>query len=105
MNVIVPLIPPQIGNEQSREPYIYMNFQRVDIGIKFCLDYAHRNGFSVHKNHISRSRKDKSIIGQEFVCSKEGFRSKKSLESNKQLYETIKGCKVMLYFSKKEEGK
>jgi len=83
-----------------------MKFQSLDIGFKFHLDYAYRNDFSVRKNRISRSRNDKSIIGQEFViCSKEGFHSKKSLESNKQRDETREGCKVMIYMSKKEEEK
>ncbi|KAK4371467.1 hypothetical protein RND71_010942 [Anisodus tanguticus] len=78
MNAIVPFIP-QLVDEEPREPYIGMEFQSLDILFKFYLDYAHRNGFSVCKNRITRSRKDKSIIGQEFVCSKEEFRSKMRL--------------------------
>ena len=104
MNAVVSFVP-QLGEQELREPYIGMEFQSLDTGFKFYLDYAHRNGFSVRKNRISRSRKDKSIIGQEFVCSKEGFRSKKCLESNKQRDETREGCKVMIYMSKKEEEK
>ena len=78
MNAVVSFVP-QLGEQELREPYIGMEFQSLDTGFKFYLDYAHRNGFSVRKNRISRSRKDKSIIGQEFVCSKEGFRSKNVL--------------------------
>ncbi|KAK4726734.1 hypothetical protein R3W88_031651 [Solanum pinnatisectum] len=70
-----------------------MEFQSLAITFKFYLDYAHRSGFSVRKNRITRSRKDKSIIGQEFVCSKEGFCSKKSLEKNIQRDETREGAK------------
>ena len=76
MNAVVSFVP-QLGEQELREPYIGMEFQSLDTGFKFYLDYAHRNGFSVRKNRISRSRKDKSIIGQEFVCSKERFRLKK----------------------------
>ncbi|MCE0481537.1 hypothetical protein HAX54_039348 [Datura stramonium] len=79
MNAIAPFIP-QLGDEEPREPYIGMEFQSLDVAFKFYLGYVHRNGFSVRKNRISRSRKGKSIIGQEFVCSKEGFRSKKVLK-------------------------
>ncbi|KAK4716977.1 hypothetical protein R3W88_015315 [Solanum pinnatisectum] len=86
MNAVVPFIP-QLGDQELREPYIGMDFQSLDTGFKFYLDYAHRNDFSVPKNQISRSRKDKSIIGQEFVCSKEGFRSKKVLISNEMRLE------------------
>jgi len=96
---------PHFGDEESRVPYIGMEFQSLDIAFKFYLDYAHRSDFSVRKNRITRSRKDKSIIGQEFVCSKEGFRSKKSLEKNMQRDETREGCKVLIYLSKKEAEK
>ncbi|PHT93352.1 hypothetical protein T459_01234 [Capsicum annuum] len=71
MNAVVPFTP-QFDNEETRVPYIGMEFQSPDIAYKFYLDYADRSGFSVR---ISRSRTDKSIIDQEFVCSKEGFRS------------------------------
>uniref|UniRef100_K4BWU5 FAR1 domain-containing protein n=1 Tax=Solanum lycopersicum TaxID=4081 RepID=K4BWU5_SOLLC len=62
MNAVVSFVP-QLGEQELREPYIGMEFQSLDTGFKFYLDYAHRN--------------DKFIIGQEFVCSKEGFRLKK----------------------------
>ncbi|PHT90989.1 hypothetical protein T459_06102 [Capsicum annuum] len=70
---VVPFTP-QFGDEESRVPYISMKFQSPDVAYKFYLDYAHRSGFNVRKNRISRSRIDKSIIDQEFVCSKEEFR-------------------------------
>ena len=68
---------PQLVDQEWKETCIVMKFQSLDIGFKFYLEYAYCNGFSVRKNRISRSRKDKSIIGPEFVCSKEGFRLKK----------------------------
>ncbi|KAM3325991.1 protein FAR1-RELATED SEQUENCE 5-like [Capsicum chacoense] len=83
MNAIVPFVL-QSGDEESREPYVGMEFQSLDVGFKFYLDYDHRNGFSVRKNRITRSRKDKSMIGREFVCSEEGFCLKKSLKSDKK---------------------
>jgi len=94
-----------IGVKNSKDPYISKEFQSLDDSFKFYLDYAHRNGFSVRRGRMTKSRKDKSIIGQEFVCSKQGFRSKKNLESNKPQDETREGCKALLYMSKKGEDK
>ncbi|KAK6773265.1 hypothetical protein RDI58_028503 [Solanum bulbocastanum] len=54
---------------------------------------------------MTKSRKDKSIIGQELVCSKQGFCSKKNLESKKPQHETREGCKALLSMSKKGEDK
>ncbi|KAM3201944.1 protein FAR1-RELATED SEQUENCE 5-like [Capsicum annuum] len=95
----------QSGDEESREPYIGMKFQSLDVRFKFYLDYTHHNGFSVRKNRITRSRKHKSMIDREFVCAKEEFHSKKSLKSDKKRDETREGCKAMMYLSKKEEEK
>lgn len=39
----------------------------------------------------------KSIVGQEFICSKKRFRSKKSPEKNVQRDETREGFKVFIY--------
>ncbi|KAM3319448.1 hypothetical protein P3S67_006648 [Capsicum chacoense] len=62
-----------IDVENSQDPYIGEEFQSLDDSFKFYLDYSHRSGFSVLRGRMVRSRKDKSIIGQEFVCSKQGF--------------------------------
>ncbi|PHT83972.1 hypothetical protein T459_12415 [Capsicum annuum] len=87
------------------DTYIGKEFQSLDDSFKFYLDYAHRTDFSVCRGLMTRSRKDKSIIGQEFLCSKKEFRSKKDLERNKLQDETRDGCKALLYISKKEEDK
>ncbi|PHT64447.1 hypothetical protein T459_31798 [Capsicum annuum] len=78
----------EIGQIVSN-PYIDKEFQSLDDSFKFYLDYAHHTNFN------------KSIIGQEFLCSKEEFRSKKDLERNKSQDETREGCKALLYISKK----
>ncbi|KAH0648889.1 hypothetical protein KY285_034137 [Solanum tuberosum] len=57
-----------IGVKNSKDPYISKEFLSLDDSFKFYLDYAHRNGFSVRRGRMTKSRKDKSIIGQEFVC-------------------------------------
>ncbi|KAM3282617.1 hypothetical protein P3S67_026262 [Capsicum chacoense] len=63
-------IVPYIDVENLQDPYIGKEFQPLDDSFKFYLDYAHRSGFSVRRGRMVRSRKDKSIIGREFVCSK-----------------------------------
>ncbi|PHU29441.1 hypothetical protein BC332_01534 [Capsicum chinense] len=65
------------------DPYIDKEFQSLDDSFKFYLVYAHRTDFSMRRGRMTRSRKDKSIIGQEFLCSKQEFHSKKDLERNK----------------------
>ncbi|KAG5616681.1 hypothetical protein H5410_016505 [Solanum commersonii] len=84
-----------IGVENSKDPYISNEFQSLDESFKFYLAYAHRSGFSVRCGRMTKSRKDKSIIGQEF----------KNLENNKPQDETREGCKALLYMSKKGEDK
>ncbi|PHT94390.1 hypothetical protein T459_02272 [Capsicum annuum] len=102
VNAIVPFVL-QSGDEESREPYVGMKFQSLDVEFKFYLDDAHRNGFSVHKNRITRSRKNKAMIDREFFCSKEEFRSKKSLKSDKIRDETREGCKTMCIYQRKKK--
>ncbi|KAG5615215.1 hypothetical protein H5410_015039 [Solanum commersonii] len=51
-----------IGVENSKDPYISKEFQSLDDSFKLYLDYAHRNGFSVRRGRMTKSRKDKSII-------------------------------------------
>ncbi|KAH0686258.1 hypothetical protein KY289_017017 [Solanum tuberosum] len=94
-----------IGVENSKDPYSSNEFQSLDDSFTFYLAYAHHSGFTVRRGRMTKSRKDKSIIGQEFVCSKQGFRSKKNLENNKPQDETREGCKALLYMSKKGEDK
>lgn len=70
---------PQLVDQELKETCIGMKFQSLDIEFKFYLEYAYCNGFSVHKNQISRLRKDKSIIGQELFVQKKDFVQRKVL--------------------------
>ena len=78
-------MPEDSTNEQI-EPrkevnlYVGMEFESLGDAFKCYSNYAHNKGFSVRRNRITKSRSNKSIIGQEFVCSKEGFRSEKILK-------------------------
>ena len=103
-------MPEDSTNEQI-EPrkevnlYVGMEFESLDDAFKCYSNYAHNKGFSVRRNRITKSRSDKSIIGQEFVCSKEGFRSKKDSKADMPRDKTRQGCKALVYVSQKEEGK
>ncbi|GLT53348.1 hypothetical protein SLA2020_266260 [Shorea laevis] len=64
--------------------------------------YARRKGFSIRKSH-SRLSKDKSIIGIEYVCSREGFRHKSYQEktyTNPKLAKTRIGYKAIMGLKK-----
>ncbi|XP_027182119.1 protein FAR1-RELATED SEQUENCE 5-like [Coffea eugenioides] len=103
-------MPEDSTNEQI-EPgkevnlYVGMEFESLGDAFKCYSNYAHNKGFSVRRNRITKSRSDKSIIGQEFVCSKEGFRSKKDSKADMPRDKTRQGCKALVYVSQKEKGK
>ncbi|KAJ6741191.1 FAR-RED IMPAIRED RESPONSIVE (FAR1) FAMILY PROTEIN-RELATED [Salix purpurea] len=62
---------------QPFEPYIGMEFESAEYAREFYELYGRRMGFTIRNNRTRRSLKDNSIIGREFVCSKEGFRGGK----------------------------
>ncbi|KAL3528212.1 hypothetical protein ACH5RR_012868 [Cinchona calisaya] len=52
-----------------------MEFQSINDAFKSYSNYARNRGFSIQKQCAIRSKKDKLAI--EFVCSKQGFSSRK----------------------------
>ncbi|CDP08742.1 unnamed protein product [Coffea canephora] len=64
-------MPEDSTNEQI-EPgkdvnlYVGMGFESLGDAFKCYSNYAHNKGFSVRRNRITKSRSNKSIIGQEF---------------------------------------
>ncbi|KAK4734370.1 hypothetical protein R3W88_008631 [Solanum pinnatisectum] len=46
-----------IGVENSKDPYNSDEFQSLDDSFKFYLAYAHRNGFSVRRGRMTKSRR------------------------------------------------
>ncbi|KAK9159544.1 hypothetical protein Syun_005885 [Stephania yunnanensis] len=97
------------GSLEPLEPYIGMEFKSLEAVREFYELYGMRTGFTIRNGHIRRSHKDNSIIGREFVCSKEGFRAKKYLNMERRTLPprpiTREGCNATLRVSKKEEGK
>ncbi|XP_019184831.1 PREDICTED: protein FAR1-RELATED SEQUENCE 5-like [Ipomoea nil] len=96
-------------NNETIELCIGMEFQSLDDALMCYTNYAKHEGFGIRKNRIQKSRKNQMVIGQEFVCSKEGYRAKKYLERDNRKKppsdETRMGCKAMIYVSRKDEDK
>ncbi|KAF2292515.1 hypothetical protein GH714_025024 [Hevea brasiliensis] len=82
------------------EPYIGMEFNSRDDAREFYVAYGRRTGFTVRIHHNRRSRVNNMVIGQDFVCSKEGFREKKYIYRKDRVLPpppiTREGCPAML---------
>ncbi|OVA04577.1 FAR1 DNA binding domain [Macleaya cordata] len=63
---------------ETSEPYLGMDFKSRDDAREFYVSYGRRTGFSIRTHHIRRSQKNNAVISQDFICSKERFRAKKS---------------------------
>jgi hypothetical protein len=83
-----------------------MEFDDVE-DARTCFNaYARRKGFSIRINHTRLSKKDKSLVGIEYVCSREGFRHKSYKKKERigpETAETRMGCKAMMGLRKVEE--
>lgn len=88
------------------EPYIGMEFESRDDAREFYVAYGRRTGFTVRIHHNRRSRINNTVIGQDFVCSKEGFREKKYLYRKDRVLPpppiTREGCSAMLRLALKD---
>ncbi|KAI8528337.1 hypothetical protein RHMOL_Rhmol12G0141800 [Rhododendron molle] len=82
-----------------REPCIGLVFEEWE-DAKSCYGaYAKRKGFGIRKNQTHRSLKDKSVIGVEFSCYREGFcrpSYHKKRKNGSSHYEKMIGCKTMM---------
>lgn len=91
------------------EPVIGMEFESAEDARDFYEMYGRHMGFTIRNNRTRRSLKDNTIIGREFVCSKEGFRAEKyAMSQNRVLPSrpaTRKGCNAMLRITAKDGGK
>lgn len=87
-------------NAETLEPYIGMEFNSRDEAREFYVAYGRRTGFTVRIHHNRRSRVNNQVIGQDFVCSKEGFRAKKYVYRKDRVLPpppiTREGCQAMI---------
>ncbi|XP_042520428.1 protein FAR-RED ELONGATED HYPOCOTYL 3-like isoform X2 [Macadamia integrifolia] len=88
------------NNSDVLEPYVGMEFKSRDEAREFYVAYGRRTGFTVRIHHNRRSRLNNQVIGQDFVCSKEGFRAKKYVYRKDRVLPpppvTREGCNAML---------
>ncbi|KAF8391820.1 hypothetical protein HHK36_022054 [Tetracentron sinense] len=102
------IVPITISAE-ALEPYIGMEFNSRDEAREFYVSYGRRTGFTVRIHHNRRSRVNNAIIGQDFVCSKEGFRAKKYVYRKDRVLPpppiTREGCHAMIRLALKDGEK
>ncbi|XP_043710243.1 protein FAR1-RELATED SEQUENCE 5-like [Telopea speciosissima] len=77
-----------IGHNDDSKPRIDMEFNSDNEAFEFYNSYGGRVGFSVKKELVNKSKKDKSTItSRSYVCSKEGIREKdKRRDHNHELH-------------------
>ncbi|XP_043720960.1 protein FAR1-RELATED SEQUENCE 5-like [Telopea speciosissima] len=75
-----------------------MEFDSETVVNAFYSAYVDPFGFVIRWSRLGRSRHDRAVIAQEFVCNKEGFRV---AEKKKTLQEILKADGVALSFRKK----
>lgn len=99
---------PIIGNVLE-EPFLGMEFKSRDDAHEFYVTYGRRTGFTVRIHHNRRSRVSNLVIGQDFVCSKEGFREKKYVSRKDRVLPpppiTREGCLAMLRLALRDGDK
>ncbi|KAJ4776882.1 Protein FAR1-RELATED SEQUENCE 5 [Rhynchospora pubera] len=88
------------------EPRIGMEFESDEAAKEFYIAYATRLGFCMRMNKSRRSRKDDTVIMRRFVCTKEGFHSKRVIydDGKKKRKRTTarEGCMAMIEVVKKD---
>ncbi|KAA8543579.1 hypothetical protein F0562_021675 [Nyssa sinensis] len=107
------VIEQSIGNVPSTdnavEPQVGMEFDSRDDAREFYIAYGRRTGFTVRIHHNRRSRINNTVIGQDFVCSKEGFREKKYVYRKDRVLPpppiTREGCPAMLRVALRDGAK
>ncbi|XP_057473273.1 protein FAR1-RELATED SEQUENCE 5-like [Actinidia eriantha] len=88
------------------EPCEGMVFDELEDAETCYRAYARRKGFSIRKSH-TRLSKDKSLLGVEFACSREGYRRPSYWKKHKNVENrcaTMIGCKAKLRL-RRDEGK
>ena len=88
------------------EPCLDMVFNKLD-ATRACYNvYARRKGFGIWVNHTWKTKKDRILVGIEYVCSKEGFCSKRDEDTERiglERVETRMRCKAMIGLKKIED--
>ena len=103
------MVEQSVMAREVLEPYIGMEFNTRDEAREFYVAYGRRTGFTVRIHHNRRSRVNNQVIGQDFVCSKEGFRAKKYVYRKDRVLPpppiTREGCQAMIRLALRDGAK
>ncbi|WJX74553.1 hypothetical protein P8452_58193 [Trifolium repens] len=98
-----------VADSDIMEPFIGMEFNTREEAREFYNAYGRRIGFTVRVHHNRRSRVNNEVIGQDFVCSKEGYRAKKYVHRKDRVLPppppTREGCQAMVRMTLQDGGK
>lgn len=108
-NIIDQAVENFNSSENGQEPQIGMEFNSREDAREFYVAYGRRTGFTVRIHHNRRSRINNMVIGQDFVCSKEGFREKKYVHRKDRVLPpppiTREGCPAMFRVALRDGSK
>lgn len=94
------------GEEHENiEPYVGMEFESQCAARSFYNDYAKRAGFGTRISYSHRSKRDRKMIGQQYVCVKEGFPVNKDGPSKLPRSSARIGCKASMTVKRVNSGK
>ncbi|KAG6686155.1 hypothetical protein I3842_11G002900 [Carya illinoinensis] len=88
------------------ELYVGLQFDDIEDAHSCYKAFSRRTGFSIRTNHTRLSNIDRSLIGVEYVCSREGSRRynfKLKERARPEVAETKCGCKAMMTIKKDED--
>ncbi|XP_068665524.1 protein FAR1-RELATED SEQUENCE 5-like [Aristolochia californica] len=93
------------NGDANSEPYVGMEFESQWAARSFYNDYAKRVGFGTRISYSHRSKRDRKMIGQQYVCVKEGFPVNKEGLSKPSSLSARVGCKASMTVKKANQGK
>lgn len=109
--MIVSSVPRELfasEDEPILEPYEGMEFESEEAAKAFYNQYAAQAGFKVRVSSFIRSKRDKTVISRQLVCSREGFRSKRDAsgegKTKRPRMVTRVGCRAMIMVKKHASG-
>ncbi|XP_072966302.1 protein FAR1-RELATED SEQUENCE 5-like isoform X1 [Typha angustifolia] len=109
LNATIPSQLLHLGGSDMAEPSIGMEFDSDEAAKEYYIAYANHVGFGVRMNKSRRSRKDDTVIMRRFVCTREGFHSKRVIyddgKKKRKRGTTREGCMAMIEVIRKDHGK
>ncbi|KAG6716510.1 hypothetical protein I3842_04G053000 [Carya illinoinensis] len=80
---------PNTGSSSYVEPYVGLQFDDVEDAHTCYKAFSRRTGFSIRTNHTRLAKEDRSLIGIEYVCSREGFRRQNLKSKDRHNHELL----------------